>query len=224
MKGDARKYRYAVSGQTARNVFLACCERARCEHGSKTFRATIRELAELAGVESVTVYRALKCLVAAGYLQFCGYSDMRAGLYCFGKKVLGNVAGVVDGQINGTFCKIQNDAFARGALGSTGQRIWELILTEMVKAAEIARRLKLSDSTVSRAIKKLKNFGLVQKTGRLWKGNTVADEYLVEVAAKCGTAGKSARRRKKHEIERSRYVTALILRRKRAWEQKQRRI
>lgn len=222
MKSDtSQKFRYAVSAQTARNVFLACCERARREHGSKVFRASIRELAELAGVESITAYRALQCFIAAGYLKRCGHSDVQAGLYAFEKKVLRSDVRVTDGQNNGTFCTIPNDAFARGALGSSGERIWQLILKEKLRVAEIARRLKLSHSTVSRVLKKMTRFGLAQKVGRLWQGNVVDEKFLKKVAKECGTAGKAERRKAKHEIERSRFVTALILQRKREWERKQ---
>lgn len=219
MNGEPRKIRYAVSAQTARDVFLACCERARREHGSQVFRATVREVAELANVESSTAFRALKCLVAAGYLHPCGHTPVQAGLYTFGRKILSDVVKTFDVEDHVTLCK-NHDAFSRGALGKASQPIWNLLLQEQLRAVEISRRLKINESTVHRSLKKLARFGLVQKVGRLWQGNAVSEEILENVAKKCGTAGRSERREDKHKTDRSRYVTALILQRKRAWERK----
>ncbi len=78
--------RYTVLPETARAVFLACCERARRDN-AEVFRASNREVAELANVERDTAHHALLCLVEAGYLVRCGYSPLRAGLFAFGKVV-----------------------------------------------------------------------------------------------------------------------------------------
>lgn len=217
---NGRNGSFSVSAQTARDVFLAFCERARREHGSERFRASIREVAELANVGSATANRAIKCLVAAQYLHPRGHSAVQAGLYTFGALVLhGNGSGVTQGNIV-SICKNRCDAFSRGALGKVAERIWQLLLREKSKAVEIARRLRISRSTVSRSLGKLKKFGMAQmEAGRRWAGNAVEDNYLAEVATKCGTAGKFEQRKQKHAHERSQYVTALILKKKRNWEQ-----
>ena len=82
------KARYAVTAETARKVFNACCERARRDNGD-VFRASTREVAELANMGRDTAYNALRCLIHAGVLVPCGRSDMQAGLYAFGKVVAG---------------------------------------------------------------------------------------------------------------------------------------
>ncbi len=114
-----------------------------------------------------------------------------------------------------------HDAFARGALGKSAERIWRLILTEPMKAAAIAKRLRVHRSNVGRALRKLETYGLVVKSidGR-WVGNAAGSDYLAEVAARCGTWGKAERRKQQHMDERARDVTLAILERKREWEMK----
>ena len=52
---------YGRAAQSVRGVFLACCERSRLAN-SDTFRATVREIAELANITHNTAHNALKRL------------------------------------------------------------------------------------------------------------------------------------------------------------------
>ena len=114
-----------------------------------------------------------------------------------------------------------HDAFARGALGSTGERVWRLILTEPLRAAEIARQLQVNRSNVSRALVKLEARGLAFKdSSRRWAANSAGTNELNGIAAHYGTLGKAERRRERHARERGWDVSEAILRRKRQWERR----
>jgi predicted transcriptional regulator len=210
---------YSVSAQTARDVFLACCELARRAHTAGVFRASTREAAELADVKSDTAYRALVCLCEAGYLKRCGYSDMRAGLYAFSKELLQKGDSNLHWLLT-TVPKMQqhHEAFYRGGLGKMAERIWRLTLKEAMQAAKIARRLQVNRATVGRALRRLAMFGLVTQIGRKWQGNAAGNDYLTEIAAKCGTLGKAQRRKDRHAQDRARDISQAIMGRKRKWE------
>lgn len=79
-----------VSAATARAVFIALCERARREHPSTVFRASVREVAELAHLRAATVQAALNCLLAVGHLKACGHNTAGAGLFAFDAELLHN--------------------------------------------------------------------------------------------------------------------------------------
>lgn len=215
-----RSIRYAVTRDTASAVFQACCERSRRD-SARVFRATTREIAELARVKSETAHRALVCLVENGYLRRCGYSKVRAALFTFGKQVLQKGDSTTHWTVHSVPFSQQTggEAFMRGALGKTAERVWHIILVKPLTAAELARRLDVNRSTVGHALEKLNQFGLAEKDSqRRWFGNAAGEEYFVEVAAKCGTLGSLARRKEQHAKERSIYVSEAILRAKRRWE------
>ncbi len=212
--------RVAVSADTARAVFLACCERARKDHPRAVFRASTRELAELASVMSNTAHRALLCFVAAGWLRRCGYSKMMgAGLFAFGQPVLLQMRYSITTGLSTVSYLQQLDAFGRGALARSGARVWRLILTEALEPAKIARRLKCHRSTVGRALERLAQHGLAEPAGRgKWAGNPAGADFLRTVAVKCGTAGRAEQRKARHAAERAEDVCRAILRRKRSLE------
>ncbi len=56
------------TGSTDRAVFIAICKRMRMD-GGMPFRATVREVAELAGVDKMTVNRSMKRLQSAGHIR-----------------------------------------------------------------------------------------------------------------------------------------------------------
>lgn len=71
-------------GQTDKAVFLACCHRATTANEKGVFRASCREIAELARVARQTASKSLKRLVSAKALVFAGKnSTSAANLYRF---------------------------------------------------------------------------------------------------------------------------------------------
>ena len=74
------------TGETDKRVFFALCHRAHLD-GRKEFRASIREVAEIAGVTKNTAHRSLKRLIQAGLISLAGRdSGSGANLYKFSKK------------------------------------------------------------------------------------------------------------------------------------------
>jgi len=216
-----------VTAQTARDVFLACCERSRRD-SADVFRATRREVAELANVSIMTAHRALVCLNAAGLLIERGHSANEASLYAFGNEVFHHKYSTphwsdISVSKSNTRSDARADVFRHGALGKTAERIWLSILPPNSPAtkAEIARRAKCSRSTVTRLLSYdgLLKWGLVSQLSRgRWIANPADDRYLVDVAVKLGTAGKAEHRRVRHAQERAMYATTMILQAKRRWE------
>jgi hypothetical protein len=207
---------YRVSGATARAVFIACCERARREHPSAVFRASVREVAELARLRFQTAQAALRCLVAAGHLRHCGYNPAGASLFAF-------AAGVLRKRNSSTYwslCTVplmEHAAWARGSLGETARRAWALLLAEPMRASDVALRLNVSRSTAGRTLAALAQHGLAERgPGRVWQGLAAASADLDTIAAATGVTARDAARRALHERQRSADVTAAILRRMRA--------
>jgi predicted transcriptional regulator len=217
----------SVTGATARDVFLALCERSRRD-SSDVFRASRREVAELANLTRMTVDRAIACLSSAGFIQPRGYTPNKAALFCFGSKVLRQYASNTTGSdISVPFCNTRSDAradvFRSGALGKTAELIWKAILPPNAPAtkAEIARRVGCDRATVTRVLSAdgLPKWGLASEVRpRLWIGNAADDRYFAEVAIKSGTAGKAAARRERNKTDRAVYASKLILNTKIKWE------
>lgn len=224
LEGQVNGRRYSVSAYTARRVFLACVERARRDY-AEVWRASTREVAEIAGTTSKTAYAALVCFESAGWLRRCHYNQAGAALFAFAKTIvaLGNSIPPTGSVNSVTFCnKNKHDAFARGALNDSGERVWKAILLEPMKPAELARRLKLNRSTVGRTLDRLARHGLAERVGRVWHGNPASDDFLSEVAAACGTLGAGERRRQYYRQERALYASKRLLRAKRRWETRNR--
>lgn len=221
----------ACAAQTARAVFLALCERSRRD-ASDVFRASRREVAELANTDQKTAERAITCLMAEGYILARGYTANKARLMAFSKKVLQETPSNTNWSvISGTKCNTQRsevyaDVFRSGALGKTAERIWRAMLppNKPASKAEIARRASCDRATVTRVLSAdgLPKWGLATEIKpRLWTGNPADERYLSEVAIKSGTAGKAKARNEKHATERAAYVSGQILRAKLRWDRGQ---
>lgn len=225
---DGQTQNVSVTAQTARDVFLALCERSRRD-SAEVFRASRREIAEIANVDRMTAHRAILCLSSAGYILQRNYAANGAALFAFGSVVLREAYSNPPGSDisvtrSNSRSETRADVFRRGALGKSAERVWWAILPPNSPAtkAEIARRAKCSRSTVTRLLSDdgLPKWGLVSRLdNRLWIGNAADDRYLYEVAVKSGTAGLAAKRRAQHAAERAKYAAETILHAKRRWEQ-----
>lgn len=213
--------------QTARAVFLALVERSRRD-AADVFRASRREVAELANVDQSTADRCVICLMAAGLILARGYTSNGARLVAFSPEVLRHAPSNTNwSRISGSKCnthsEVYADVFRRDALGKTAETIWRVMLPPNTPArkAEIARRAGCDRSTVTRVLSPdgLPKWGLASeiKPG-LWIGNPADERYLGEVAVKSGTAGRAAARKMKHATERTTFVTGQILKAKQRWD------
>lgn len=216
-----RGRKIAVSAQTARSAFEACIERARQDDARRagdSFRAAVREIAELANIERGTAYKALHCLTANDYLQWQGATETGASQFTFGGKVKNapkrdsskewSTSTVAFWRAD-TFA----DVFRRGALSRTAGRVWLLILENPLTAAQIAARLNVrSVGTVRKALAKLEAHNLARRVDRAWIGESAEPAQLERIAEKCATRGKAAQRKERHKQERADAVTAAFLR------------
>lgn len=197
------------TGQTDRAVLTACAERARLggnEHG--VFRASTRELAELARLSKNTISPSLKRLQKAGFLSFSGHDKTSsANLWRFSEKVLRNWYTDKPWISNSVPKSQKTDVAEQGALGKTASILWDKMLSagKPMKVAQMVAAFKLSDHQVYRALKKLSGFGLVERRrGGLWVAVAVDEDWLAEhVAAPTGTLGKGEIRRAQHIQERA---------------------
>lgn len=225
MTGEKNGRPCSVSPDTARRVFVAICERSRRDN-AEVFRASAREIAELAAVTPPTAQAALACFHAAGLIRPRGYSKVGASLFAFGRAIVEkenaqNLTVPPPGSVSSVkFCAFSHPAFLRGALGATAERCWKAILTEPAKAGDLAVKLGVSASSVRRALNLLADNGLAEKTGKIWRGNPAGTEKLDSVAHTYDTLTLPARRKERFSRERAVYASRLILNSKRRWEAK----
>jgi hypothetical protein len=236
---------YGRTAQTVRAVFLACVERARLD-GSPTFRASAREVAELANVKADTANRHLRMLTqeAGGpaLLRHCGTSDTTgANLYAFTEDVLKAEPGSApDGDSNYTLQYVvsplcapektlkdgtprtaaEQDVFAR--LGKVAWRVWRRLCSKPEPTgAAVARVEGLNPSSTRRALAVLLRHGLVvhSKAEGLFVGEPRTQKELERLSAALDTLGKSEKRKRKHERERERRLNLLMMQERERWYQ-----
>jgi hypothetical protein len=204
-------YDWKSHGRTAltdRSVFIACIERSRRE-GSITFRASAREIANLANIQDPhTSIAALQRLVKKGILVPEEKDESGAARYKFSEQVLfpnphtnfhlKNSVWIGKSRshpIQNPTASIEQDIFL--GLGKAAWFVWQHLLEKAEPGpSEIARALGLLPGTVFRALMKLKDHGLVyySKSEGLYFGENMIPESLIDIAAKIGTEGKSTRR------------------------------
>lgn len=206
------------TGQTDRAVFLACCERAKTANDKGIFRASSREVAEMARVRANTATKALKRLTTAKLLVFCGRDrESGAHLYRLGATVTNEKklrkryttafsSGEDSVSLTQQIPPLFPDAAERGALGKTAYVLYTVLVRqeEPVKPGALVRASKLSKSQVSRALKKLLLFGLARKVGCCYEGIPFSQDDLdTQVARPAGTLGRGERRKKTHVFQRA---------------------
>ncbi len=217
------------TGQTDRAVLIACCQRAETANAKGVFRASSREVAELAQITHKTAQKSLKRLVQAGLLVMAGIAaDSGAGLYSLGNKTQDDVdekffqkcttACYPTGGGDTGVLSAKNDAFEDKALGKVARILYEGMLTLVgpARGQRLAELFRLSQAQVYRALKKLARYGLVKRI--LGKGGgyvavAVDEQYFGEqVAQVAGTLGNGRRRRELHRRDRSRKASEPIYR------------
>jgi len=226
------------TNHTDRMVFRACIERARRDAGHNSFRASIREVAELAGVSAKTAQAALHRLKERRLLEWAGVDPSGANRWRFGPEVANSVLhnyhttptrgdSVVTTQHSPATSAADSslvpepaaaDVFHR--LGRTAWLIYQHLLRqpEHTKGA-IARAVGVHRSTVGRVLKRLMAHGLVVWSGAegLYYAEPASRERLERIAAALGpdrwgreALGATERRKREHEVERELYRTRVV--------------
>lgn len=203
-----------------RTLFLAmveCSRRSGNENG--TFRASIRELAELTRMGTGTIQKLLKRLLKdqEQLLFHAGYDrTSRASLWQFSKHVLRSgkdiqlktdTSPLPPHWISFSVSVFNSDASERGALGLSGLYLYCLMLSQgrALMPSKWAEVSGLTINQVNYALRKLRQHGLVERVDAGWccvPLTTPVDEVLEEVAARVGKSGVGRRRRQRFARER----------------------
>ena len=210
------------TGQYDRAVFLACCQRAITANEKGVFRASSREMAELSRVSRKTASRALQRLIDAKLLVYCGQDRLsHANLYRFGHQVLivknsrsyptislpgGKDSGVLSGK---------TDAVEIGALGKTAFTLYSSMIKQSSPKTikEFSTLSGLSVKQIYRAMKRLREFGLVSKFKSRYSAIALSDNQLDEHVAKpAGVYGKGQERVELHKRERAKKAAEKLYR------------
>jgi predicted transcriptional regulator len=211
-----------LQGTTDKFVLLACCERAKTANKKGVFRASTRELAELACVTRKTVSASLNRLAQAKLLFPCGHDkSSKAGLFRLSTTI--TTENLQDyptpALTNGEACGVispKNDAMENKALGKTAYSLYKRMVSfqRPMPLLELGKRAKLTVNQLYRALRKLKTFGLVKKVkAKNYVAIPMTDQMLDEhVSIPAGTYGKGEARRQKHQQERSNWAMAMLCR------------
>lgn len=226
------------SGSNYRAVLLALLERCRLSENDRgTFRASIREIAELARVSINTVQRALKTFRSTkgtygGLLQYQGGDHMsNASLWRFTDEVLAEgkaqllEVGAEETRLlwlEYSSSLFESDAVERGALGKTAMFLYHVMRTEKKrlmpsKWAEIS---KMSVNQVNYALSKMKEFGLILRDSQGWYAIDCSMEEATEqvLLQKPSCRGRYERRAERFRKQREEYVSRLTFYNRLRWE------
>lgn len=205
---------------TRRAAFLACVERARLE-GRELWRAVVREVAEIAGLNKETAAAALRDLAARKFIKRVNATDKakrkgEAAVYRFGVfqfRTLGTTGSYSVRILNSEKTTAEADIFTK--LGKVAGAVWTHLLTHPEPTtAAIAHALKMPRTSVYQAVRKLQDESL-KMIGRGGDGNYYAEprtpasmQYL---AAQMFNGGSPTQARKEnHKVERERRNNQLI--------------
>lgn len=197
------------------------------EQGARIFRASIREVAELANVGTQAVQASLQRLKEAELVKY--ESRDSASSACLYSLVVsqGMAANTTVGDSlhprrdSVVITAPQDDAFHARGLGKSSYSIWRLLLRGgALTIQEIAQATGRTPSTVRTNLEKLEANGLVgilvnETTPVRWKGYEASGERLQAIATELGTEGKAAQRKALHVEERQKRVSYALLRQKR---------
>ena len=218
------------TGVTDRQVLLALWQRASLDK-SHVFRASLREIVELAGVGKQAVIASLARLQTAidslPLIQRMEANTL-SGAACY-RFLLANMESAVchtinevipvdsDGVISDNITA--HDAFHLKALGKSALVIWLALLARQdMTQEEIVAATGKARSTVLSALHRLAGAGLTKGLVGRWEGIPASDPILNAIAETYGTYGCAAARAAHHRKERERRVTDVLLKQRQQWE------
>lgn len=201
----------------AQAVFMACVERSRRD-GREVWRASVREVAELANCNKETATEYMHIIAAHGLIKRTNRSpkDRReAGLYRFSYeskfRTLETTCSYSVRNLDTPKTQAEQDIF--GAIGLVAWHVWKHLHNETEPSARaISRRLGLPKSSVYAAIRRLTGLGLIARGGDgqyYAEGKTEASlQYLA--AQMFESSSRSQARKMAHRIERERAINRAV--------------
>lgn len=174
--------------------------------GKSDYGASARDLAEHAACQRSTAQRATRRLRSGGLIELT-----KPSTYLFSNRYALTLSNEKRNNLNhstNTTCVgvgqsipfSSHDVFRRKALGRASGEVLNA-LTGPAPAIEIAKTTGRHVKTVRLSLKKLRAFGFVKKTGKLWS-KTERPPDLNEIAQFLGTAGAGAKQKARHRKER----------------------
>jgi predicted transcriptional regulator len=201
------------TGAIDKIVFLACCKRAMIE-GVNNFRASEREIAELANTTRKTARKSLRRLVRNSVLEIVYdrasgmHYKIRSDIQDYPNKstVLYFVNGVM------SLSLIQHDVWHPKALGKTSHIIYQFLLANEGKTIpEISEGIKKSKASVTKALEKLSHFRLASKIDGVWSAILRNNRYFDIIARILGTFGVAEKRKQEYQRERENRAYAIFM-------------
>ena len=217
-------------GNTDKCVYLALCERMRMDQGDP-FRASIRELAELANIDRTTTERSLKRLIANKLVvrDVVGKTDNSncsgAGCYRLTSPSTDEVRTVFPTEDVGkptvrTSVSLSHDIWTSKGLGKSCWLIWDTLMRIGSSTQnEIASATGKSLRSIKPTFAKLVEYDLVIPTESGWMAKEVSRSELDIIALSEGALGTGGARVAQHLAERQRLVTNLLEIEIRKWKQ-----
>jgi hypothetical protein len=229
--------------QTAKSTFLACIQRSRMD-GSNTFRASEREITELALFgDKGRADKGLSLLrdstpTMPPLIKLIGKSESTdSNLYAFTDVVTGyalkDVAqnnpsiptlAVCSGVIPNNQTKIlptsngEKDVFRK--IRNTCWELWNFLQSQPVRnGSGIQKAIGMNRSTAQKALERLVRYGLAQfdSVDNLYRRIDKSEEDLIELAKQLGIFGRTDIQKKKHNIERYKWVNYKLARTRKLW-------
>lgn len=204
-------------GRTGRSdwaVARSHCEIAfRC--GRMTYQASIREIAERAGVGVPAALRANRRLVEAGFLTLEAASfATAAAAYTLQKCKVITLPN--SPPVRECYHFALHDAFRYRGLGKSAAHVWAILRDRPgLTVAELAERTGRNVATVRRVLGRMARivdtdtgevYRLVERDGDGWRA---VDGDLDAIARAIGTAGAGAKQRARHTEQRAGYARAI---------------
>jgi DNA-binding PadR family transcriptional regulator len=198
---------------TVKRVFLALVERFRME-GRSIFRASEREVSEIATMGTKTVRYAIRALLEAGLILSKGKTREDARLISFGDisrmtalfTPLSSSAVILEKNNPLPKTDAEKDVFG----SSPTYIIWRhLLVTPEKNANQTAQHMSLPPSTVYAAFDRLQKIGLISKNEEgKYVGLAMTDAALEELSVELGTHGKAQRKVEQHKLQRQTHLNA----------------
>lgn len=201
------------TGSSERTLALALIERARVSMNENgVFRASIRELAQLARLGTTTVQRTLQRLQHQ-FIISCGFDiGSQAALWSFQKEVLSsgqraelnlNTVPLSPHWIRYSELLFNSDLVERMALGHGAAFLYQFLLTldAPMMPSEIAESLGVTLNQVNYSLRKLRLHGLIVRHATGWYPAAMAFAQIEESFAAAAGAGERRARRFQRERE-----------------------
>ena len=208
------------TGAVDKVVFLALTERMRMG-GGMPFRASIREVAEIANIDKMTAKRSMQRLLSASLIaQVSGEKKMHSAAKVNAAEYTISVDLKAVHTVGGTYNSVgdsvctsctSHDAWHTRALGKSAYDCWSaLLLNQGSSVTQLGARTGRTRPTITKALALLEKYGLAQAAEGRWTAVVLTDVAMDAIAYDCNCLGKLSSRKASHTSERQRRATAII--------------